>query len=374
MTGSRSRQGPHRALPFSRWPERDRAAWNAALRPGDVLDPGGIAARWSAASRRKTALGYGHFLSWLESVGRLDRTTEPGARVTRAEVSAYLVELKRTVRGHTVQCRIQELGDAMRALAPDRDWGWILRAAGRLQADTIPAVDKAARLRPVQEIVAEAFRLMDEAEGADTGTALDRAVLFRDALMIAFLGFHPMRLRNFAALRVGRHLIEQDDGFLVCLGAHETKGRQAYEAPLAEALSGAMRRYLTHHRLVLLTGDGRRSASPLDALWVSLYGTALNKVTIDARIRKRTGGAGRQPLSPHLFRSCAATSLAVHASGSVDIIPALLGHGSPRVGERYYNLARSLAAVRGYQDVLGELRTELGQSHDHPSRRASNRN
>ena len=50
--------------------------------------------------------------------------------------------------------------------------------------------------------------------------------------MIAFLGFHPMRLRNFAALRIGTHLVQQGHGFLVCLGAHETKKRQAYEGPL----------------------------------------------------------------------------------------------------------------------------------------------
>ena len=260
----------------------------------------------------------------------------------------------------------------MRALALDRDWGWILRAAGRLRAETIPAHDKAARLRPIQEIIAEAFRLMDEAEGPGPASALDRAVLFRDGLMIAFLGFHPMRLRNFAALRIGTHLVQQGDGFLVCLGAHETKKRQAYEGPLSGPLSDAMRRYLEHHRRVLLTANGRRPAPALDALWVSLSGTALNRVTIDARIRKRTGGAGRLPLSPHLFRSCAATSLAVHAPGSVDIIPALLGHGSPQVGERYYNLARGLEATRAYHGMLDELRRELG-SHTGAGRCASGR-
>ncbi len=133
-----------------------------------------------------------------------------------------------------------------------------------------------------------------------------------------------------------------------------------------------MRRYLEHHRRVLLTADGRRPAPALDALWVSLSGTALNRVTIDARIRKRTGGAGRLPLSPHLFRSCAATSLAVHAPGSVDIIPALLGHGSPQVGERYYNLARGLEATRAYHGMLDELRRELG-SHTDAGRCASGR-
>ncbi len=67
-------------------------------------------------------------------------------------------------------------------------------------------------------------------------------------------------------------------------------------------------------------------------------------------------------MSPHLFRSAAATSIAVRAPGSVDIIPAVLGHGSPRTAERYYNLAGSLEASRAHSAMLDALQRDLRQS------------
>lgn len=76
-------------------------------------------------------------------------------------------------------------------------------------------------------------------------------------------------------------------------------------------------------------------------------------------IRKRTGERDRLPLSPHLFRSCAATSVAIRAPGSVDIISVILTHSSPMPGERYYNLANSLEASRAHNAMLDELRGEL---------------
>ncbi len=97
-------------------------------------------------------MGYGRFLFWLQGRAELDPNVEPAARATRERVSAYLEELKRTNRGPTVQNRIQELGDAMRAIAPQRDWRWLLRAAGRLRASTIPVRNKRARLRLVEEL------------------------------------------------------------------------------------------------------------------------------------------------------------------------------------------------------------------------------
>jgi len=41
----------NRCVPLAEWPALDRAAWDAALRPGDVLDTGGIVARWAPSTR-----------------------------------------------------------------------------------------------------------------------------------------------------------------------------------------------------------------------------------------------------------------------------------------------------------------------------------
>jgi hypothetical protein len=153
-----------KCLPIRLWPSADQAAWEAAIHPNDPFESEGIAMCWSLATKRKTAAGYGRYLCWLGERGELDETADPTARITRERLAAYLDELRRTNRGHTIQTRIQELGDAMRALAPNGDWRFIKRAAGRLRANTIPARDKRGRLPPIVDPIAQGYRMMEEAE------------------------------------------------------------------------------------------------------------------------------------------------------------------------------------------------------------------
>ncbi len=360
MLEPNSKGGWSKRIPIALWPARDRAAWESSRKPGDVLDPGGVAARWSPATLRKTALGYGRYLFFRHQRGDLDPAAGPADRITPERVAAYLAELQRTNRGHPVQNRIQELGDAMRALAPDGDWRWILRAAGRLRASTIPAQDKRARLRPVEELAAEGLRLMAGAETNPAFSALGRALQYRDGLILVFLAFHPLRLRNLAELEVGRHIVEVGEQFILRL--FETKGGQPHEIPVHPTVSAPLRRYLRHHRSVLLGRRGRWYAPPGEALWISKHGSRCSEETFENVVRKRTGADGRPPLSPHLFRSCGATSVAINAPSAVDIIPAVLTHSSHRTGERYYNLASSLEASRAHSALLDELRRELARA------------
>jgi integrase len=59
-------------------------------------------------------------------------------------------------------------------------------------------------------------------------------------------------------------------------------------------------------------------------------------------------------VNPHLFRDCAATSIAVHHGAHVGIAAGALGHIDPRTTEQYYNQAGMIEAVRSYQtQVLG---------------------
>jgi integrase/recombinase XerD len=350
-----------KSVPLELWPTGDHAAWQAALKPGDVFEPGGVASRWSAATQRKTALGYGRYLFWLQRHCNLDVTLAPAGRVHRDLVRAYLEELKLTNRGHTLHNRIQELGNAMRALAPEDDWRWLLRAADRLRVSTIPAQDKRARLRPIADLVAQGFRMMDEADQGRGYSELGRAAYYRDGLVMAFLGSHPLRLRNFATLRIGHQLIQEGEEFMLKLVAAETKGRRPYEAMIAQPLTEAIRHYLDRHRPVLLKARGRWHCAAGDALWISRDGSPCRKETFANIIRKHARGSDGRPLSPHLFRSCAATSLAIKAPDSINIIPAILGHASPTTGEQYYNLATSLEACRAHNATLDQLQKELAR-------------
>lgn len=360
MSEGKSKPSWSKCLPLELWPARDQDAWKAALELGDILDPGGVASCWSLSTQRKTASGYGRYLFFLLQRGELEPLAGPADRITREWVAAYHAELQRTNRGHTVQNRIQELGDAMRALAPEGDWRWILRGAGRLRASTIPARDKRARMRPVEELVAEGLRLIEEAESNQALSALGRALQYRDGLILALLGFHLLRLRNLAELEVGRHIVEVGDQFILRL--FKSKGGQSYEGPVHPTAAAPLGRYLRHHRQVLLRQRGRWYAPPGDALWISKHGSRCSEDTFENVVRKHTGADGRPLLSPHLFRSCAATSVAVNAPGSVEIIPAILIHGSPRTGEHYYNLASSLEASRAHNALLEELRRDLARA------------
>jgi integrase len=117
----------------------------------------------------------------------------------------------------------------------------------------------------------------------------------------------------------------------------------------------------------LLRQRGRWYAPPGNALWISQHGSRCSEDTLENVTRKRVG------LSPHMFRTCAATTVAVKAPGSVSIIPAILTHSSSRPGERYYNLADSLEASRAHNAMLEELFRELRRRNKAPNRRRPGR-
>jgi integrase len=70
----------------------------------------------------------------------------------------------------------------------------------------------------------------------------------------------------------------------------------------------------------------------------------------------RTVEAFGKPINPHLFRDCAATSIALEDPVHVRIASQILGHRSVASTERYYNQAQTIDAARHYQDFLIRLR------------------
>ena len=95
-----------------------------------------------------------------------------------------------------------------------------------------------------------------------------------------------------------------------------------------------------------------------EALWIARDGSPCTEQTFANIIRKRTREADRADLAPPLVRSGAARSIAVDAPGDGDIIPAVLGHGSPKTAERQYNLAGSREASRDHGRLIDDLREQ----------------
>jgi len=71
-------------------------------------------------------------------------------------------------------------------------------------------------------------------------------------------------------------------------------------------------------------------------------------------ISYRTRAAFGHPVSPHLFRHCAATTIAMLAPERIDVARNLLDHVSLSTTHDYYIRAGSLRASKAYAKVLAE--------------------
>ena len=83
-----------------------------------------------------------------------------------------------------------------------------------------------------------------------------------------------------------------------------------------------------------------------------MHGSPMTDNGIYIRIVARTREGLGQPINPHLFRDCVATSIAIDDPAHVGIASRLLGHRTGSTTERHYNQARSVEASRLMQRSL----------------------
>jgi integrase/recombinase XerD len=360
-------------LSIADWPARDRALWKKGVEPKGLFEGRGAGANWSEASRFKTASGYGCYLRWLAAHGLCDLKLSIADRVTRERVAAYVAELRPTRSPYTVLGRVRELLDAMRVMEPEADWDWLSELYRNLSVGVRPVRDKLSRIRPIDELGGLGERLMKRAEAAPGWPARRRADLFRDGLAIALLAYRPVRLKNLAMMRLGRHLVKVGGSWQMLFGAHETKTHVRYEGRVPSTLAPRLERYLDVHRPVLLRGKDvldRANNMPLsgketsihlevDAVWVSKVGTQIEKAVLSERIVRHTKAAFGRSVSPHLFRDCAATSIALDNPKHVGDASLVLGHVGHSMTEKHYIHAQSLEASRRHATTIARLRDAL---------------
>src|SRR5436190_8810369 len=77
---------------------------------------------------------------------------------------------------------------------------------------------------------------------------------------------------------------------------------------------------------------------------------------IRLQIKLRTKAAFGQSINPHLFRDCAATSIAIHDPEHVRIATAILGHTCVSTTNKHYNQAQMLSAAREHNREILRLR------------------
>src|SRR4029077_16166147 len=219
-----------------------------------------------------------------------------------------------------------------------------LRAANRLRSQAVSVRNKRSRLQSPDRLVALGKQLMTEADFAVDRAAHERAVTYRDGLIIAFLAYRPVRARTLTAIALGRQLVLRNGSWWLMFRTKDTKTRQMLECPFPAELVPHLERYLATHRPALLSRSGRRPPASIDALWVSQNRTAMGTDAITYWVRRHTRAAFGAGLGLHIFRDCAATSIAIFDPEHVRIIKTILGHATHTVAEKHYNQATGLEA------------------------------
>jgi site-specific recombinase XerD len=344
-----------RSLPFADWPVADQNMWRAAIAEGDILDGSGPAARWAPSTKDNTRKAYGYWLYWLSTNKGLDESEHPLNRITPKRISAYIDNLSETVASSSIFTYILDLLRFAKAVAPDRNWAWLSDVKNRLWARAKPAKDKTSKIRASAELFNLGLSLMENAEKATDDDLLVIPQRYRDGLVIALLAARPIRLKNFAAIEIDRHLVRVDNTYWLRFDADEVKNRKHIEVQIPDILTPHIERYCTVHRPMLLR------TSKLDRLWISRLGAPLSDSVIRYHVKNRTREAFGCPITPHLFRDCAATSVAIEDPDHVRIAMNILGHHSLATTQRHYDQSRMLSAGRNYQSTLGNLRDTMRQ-------------
>jgi len=340
-----------RSLPVSEWPDADRRAWEEACRPGSRLKAGGVASYLAEVSRDDFARRYGAFLGFLQRNGRLEPYAGAATQVTLPNVEAYITDLKARARSVTAWNCIYKLRRAAQLLAPTVDFSWLAEIEKDIALEMEPR-SKLDRLVLAGRLVEAGLTVVAEAqEFASTDLARARGV--RNGLMVALLALCPIRLKNFAALEIGHTFKEVDGSWWLALPGHLTKSRRPDERRVPALLNRFIELYLNQSRPLLL-----KSSPPTNALWISSTTgqrlTAKNLGTLISKITLETIGVD---VSPHLFRTAAASTAAMYGGNTPHLASALLNHTDPRVTEEHYNRASSMSAAAAYALIISGFRT-----------------
>jgi integrase len=341
-----------RSLPMSEWPAVDRQAWEEACRPGFRLRRGGAASRYAEVSREDFVRRYGAFLDFLQRDGCLDHSPAPAAQVTPANVERYMIELNGRVRSVTVRNCIYKLRMAARLLDPKADFSWLSEIEQDLALIMEPR-SKFDRVVLAERLVEAGLTLVTEAQ-AFLRYPFRSAIGIRNGLMIALLAVCPIRIKNYAALEIGTTFKNEQGSWWITLPYGSTKTDAADHRPVPDYLEDAVELYLTKSRPFLI---GSRPAT--NSLWISSRtGRRYTTKNLGTRISKITLETIGVDVSPHLFRTAAATTAACYGTDMPYLASAVLGN-TGRVADEHYIRATTLNAAKEYAAIL-RRRRQLG--------------
>jgi integrase len=339
-----------RCMPIDEWPALDRRAWSRGIAERDIFESTGPAFRWKPHTCDTVAKHYGRWLTFLSVSGMLETDQEPYQRIDRETLARYLAHLRECCATSTIHARVNGLLRAVSVMSPSADMRWLKAISDQLRRQVLSAYRGAVSLPNIADLYRFGLGLMNDADQRRKRGHLKDGVQYRDGLMIATLAARPVRLRNFAAIRIGSNLQRQGQTCWLHFATSKRRDALPYHVPLPEELTVYLNHYLDVYRERLL----RDTAHSL--LWISRHGLPMQPHTIRLAIRGWTKQSFGTAITPHEFRHCAATSIATQDPDHVQIAAVLLGHRSLDSSTRFYNHASVLEAARRYHQHIEELR------------------
>lgn len=353
----------HAALPLAEWPLTDRAAFERACLPGSPFDEGGRAALWRPETHHSLTGTYGRWLGYLRRQGVALEGEPPADRVTPSRIGEYVRFLTGRCAPVTVSSYLGQLHMMMRDVWPEKDWQWLCDVQARAHRLAEPSRGKVSRIVPQQELLRLGCDLIREAGALPVPGDLPAgpghpALLYRDGLLIALLAMRPLRQRNLLELQIGKSLREDGDGCLIHIPASDSKTHLALTMGFPEVLVPALQTYLATYRPRLLSLRGPMSsthrAQPAGShLWVTRCGTAMTTGSLQKALARHTERRFGHHINVHLFRDCAASSLADDDPMHVRLAADLLGHRSFQTTAKHYITANQKKSLRlGQAEIL----------------------
>jgi integrase len=309
------------------------------------LKPGGAAAHLRPSTRTSLVRAYGYLLDFCRRNRLLDENAAAGAHVTPKIIDLFVRDLHDRVGSVTRAIYVGRIRQMFRVLAPRRDLGWLRDIEVDLRYEARPR-PKFHRIVPSRRLLALGLELIRRGEASSHLTNLTRARLVRDGLMVALLALCPIRLRNFAELRICQQIRRIGDTWWIILEAAETKSDRPDERPVPEILTPYIDRWLECWRPLFRNPD--------DGFWSSIKGGRLAYTYVGHIITQTTLRELGVAVNPHLFRDCAIYTIATEAGDRMGIGSGLLQHTDDRTIERHYNKGALIGAVRRYHQLIGD--------------------
>jgi integrase len=351
---------PLKHLPKELWPAEDRRLFQLAYLEGDIFDDEPSPGRHlAAATRNSIYFGWRRWLGFLHAHHPDDLLLGPAERITAERVRAYVEHLRADLSSISVATLVSQLYHGACLIASECDWSWLRALKTRLHALAEPQ-DRFKHLVPAHHTLDLGMKLMDTAFDIPLGGRKAREVQYRDGLILAIMSLWPIRRRSIAALTVGHHLRLDAGTARIKLSSEDTKAKRAEYWTAPDALDPYLARYIREIRPRLLRG------ADYDALWPSLKGGPLRGDAIYTMVRRRTANSCGKAMALHDFRRSAATFLAMDAPEKVGLIPGVLQHTGPEVGQQIYNLARSTNASRRHVAAVTALKAQLRGAETKP--------